>query len=188
MASAFSLYFFFNRYLFIVCLQGSAHITCMPGPVRRWNYPVPLCLGMSSIPRWVSISLAFYTASKLNSFIISKSLCMPCPMCCEIAMQYSCECTSNFIKNALIKNTVITSNIFVTIFQHQNAMSATRLFTVRRTSLRMTIKSFLWHRVSPALLVTHCQRCTHLCSGRAVFHGGSPQLLIGWLLPLFFWR
>uniref|UniRef100_A0AAZ3NYA2 CUB and Sushi multiple domains 3a n=1 Tax=Oncorhynchus tshawytscha TaxID=74940 RepID=A0AAZ3NYA2_ONCTS len=27
-------------------LQGNAHITCMPGPVRRWNYPVPLCLGM----------------------------------------------------------------------------------------------------------------------------------------------
>uniref|UniRef100_A0A671WNK8 CUB and Sushi multiple domains 3 n=1 Tax=Sparus aurata TaxID=8175 RepID=A0A671WNK8_SPAAU len=26
-------------------LQGNAHITCMPGPVRRWNYPVPLCLG-----------------------------------------------------------------------------------------------------------------------------------------------
>ncbi|XP_072226798.1 CUB and sushi domain-containing protein 3 [Leuresthes tenuis] len=25
-------------------LQGHAHITCMPGPVRRWNYPVPLCL------------------------------------------------------------------------------------------------------------------------------------------------
>uniref|UniRef100_A0A673CRR4 CUB and Sushi multiple domains 3a n=1 Tax=Sphaeramia orbicularis TaxID=375764 RepID=A0A673CRR4_9TELE len=25
-------------------LQGNAFITCMPGPVRRWNYPVPLCL------------------------------------------------------------------------------------------------------------------------------------------------
>uniref|UniRef100_A0A8C2WGD8 CUB and Sushi multiple domains 3 n=1 Tax=Cyclopterus lumpus TaxID=8103 RepID=A0A8C2WGD8_CYCLU len=25
-------------------LQGNVHITCMPGPVRRWNYPVPLCL------------------------------------------------------------------------------------------------------------------------------------------------
>ncbi|KAM9805518.1 CUB and sushi domain-containing protein 3-like isoform 5-T5 [Syngnathus typhle] len=25
-------------------LQGHAYITCMPGPVRRWNYPVPLCL------------------------------------------------------------------------------------------------------------------------------------------------
>ncbi|GAA6066581.1 CUB and sushi domain-containing protein 3, partial [Tachysurus ichikawai] len=23
---------------------GSAYITCMPGPVRRWNYPAPLCL------------------------------------------------------------------------------------------------------------------------------------------------
>uniref|UniRef100_A0A8C2Z0K3 CUB and Sushi multiple domains 3 n=1 Tax=Cyclopterus lumpus TaxID=8103 RepID=A0A8C2Z0K3_CYCLU len=25
-------------------LQGNAYITCMPGPVRRWNYPVSLCL------------------------------------------------------------------------------------------------------------------------------------------------
>ncbi|KPP79508.1 CUB and sushi domain-containing protein 3-like, partial [Scleropages formosus] len=25
-------------------LQGNMYITCMPGPVRRWNYPVPLCL------------------------------------------------------------------------------------------------------------------------------------------------
>lgn len=28
-----------------VYFQGNAYITCMPGPVRRWNYPVPLCLG-----------------------------------------------------------------------------------------------------------------------------------------------
>ncbi|KAF7246948.1 CUB and sushi domain-containing protein 3, partial [Varanus komodoensis] len=25
-------------------LQGHSHITCMPGPVRRWNYPIPICL------------------------------------------------------------------------------------------------------------------------------------------------
>lgn len=25
--------------------QGNAYITCMPGPVRRWNHPVPLCIG-----------------------------------------------------------------------------------------------------------------------------------------------
>uniref|UniRef100_A0A4W4E2X2 CUB and Sushi multiple domains 3a n=1 Tax=Electrophorus electricus TaxID=8005 RepID=A0A4W4E2X2_ELEEL len=25
-------------------LKGSPHITCMPGPVRRWNHPPPLCL------------------------------------------------------------------------------------------------------------------------------------------------
>ncbi|XP_052368485.1 CUB and sushi domain-containing protein 3-like [Oncorhynchus keta] len=25
-------------------LKGNEYITCMPGPVRRWNYPVPLCL------------------------------------------------------------------------------------------------------------------------------------------------
>ncbi|KAG5855860.1 hypothetical protein ANANG_G00001150 [Anguilla anguilla] len=25
-------------------LQGHAHISCMPGPVRRWNFPPPLCI------------------------------------------------------------------------------------------------------------------------------------------------
>lgn len=36
-------------FLFVCFLsQGNAYITCMPGPVRRWNYPVPLCLGNSS--------------------------------------------------------------------------------------------------------------------------------------------
>eukprot|EP00062_Callorhinchus_milii_P016178 gi/632967218/ref/XP_007899854.1/ PREDICTED: CUB and sushi domain-containing protein 3 [Callorhinchus milii] len=25
-------------------LQGHSHITCMPGPVRRWNYPIPMCI------------------------------------------------------------------------------------------------------------------------------------------------
>ncbi|XP_064839021.1 CUB and sushi domain-containing protein 3-like isoform X1 [Oncorhynchus masou masou] len=30
-------------------LQGNAHITCMPGPVRRWNYPVPLCLAQCGV-------------------------------------------------------------------------------------------------------------------------------------------
>lgn len=25
--------------------QGHSHITCMPGTVRRWNYPPPLCIG-----------------------------------------------------------------------------------------------------------------------------------------------
>lgn len=33
------------RAAFLFHFQGNAHITCMPGPVRRWNYPVPLCLG-----------------------------------------------------------------------------------------------------------------------------------------------
>ena len=33
------------EYLFCIFGQGNAYITCMPGPVRRWNYPVPLCLG-----------------------------------------------------------------------------------------------------------------------------------------------
>ncbi|KAF4801153.1 hypothetical protein TURU_037146 [Turdus rufiventris] len=26
-------------------LQGHSHISCMPGTVRRWNYPPPLCIG-----------------------------------------------------------------------------------------------------------------------------------------------
>uniref|UniRef100_A0A8C5CBQ3 CUB and Sushi multiple domains 2 n=1 Tax=Gadus morhua TaxID=8049 RepID=A0A8C5CBQ3_GADMO len=25
-------------------LQGNSHISCMPGPVRRWNHPPPLCI------------------------------------------------------------------------------------------------------------------------------------------------
>uniref|UniRef100_UPI00358FCE16 CUB and sushi domain-containing protein 3-like n=1 Tax=Myxine glutinosa TaxID=7769 RepID=UPI00358FCE16 len=25
-------------------LQGRSHVTCMPGPVRRWNFPPPLCV------------------------------------------------------------------------------------------------------------------------------------------------
>lgn len=36
---------------YVCFIQGNAHITCMPGPVRRWNYPVPLCLGM--IIQWI---------------------------------------------------------------------------------------------------------------------------------------
>ncbi|XP_048086105.1 CUB and sushi domain-containing protein 1 [Alosa alosa] len=27
-------------------LQGNSHITCMPGTVRRWNYPPPLCIAL----------------------------------------------------------------------------------------------------------------------------------------------
>lgn len=34
-----------NTYFVSLPEQGNAYITCMPGPVRRWNYPVPLCLG-----------------------------------------------------------------------------------------------------------------------------------------------
>ncbi|KPP67001.1 CUB and sushi domain-containing protein 1-like, partial [Scleropages formosus] len=26
-------------------LQGRSHVTCMPGTVRRWNFPPPLCIG-----------------------------------------------------------------------------------------------------------------------------------------------
>ncbi|KAF5922481.1 hypothetical protein HPG69_009527 [Diceros bicornis minor] len=29
-------------------LQGRSHISCMPGTVRRWNYPSPLCIGMDT--------------------------------------------------------------------------------------------------------------------------------------------
>lgn len=32
-------------FLFYFSLQGVSHISCMPGPVRRWNYPPPLCIG-----------------------------------------------------------------------------------------------------------------------------------------------
>lgn len=40
---------FFLSFLYCICvrmpLQGTSHITCMPGTVRRWNYPPPLCIG-----------------------------------------------------------------------------------------------------------------------------------------------
>lgn len=35
--------------------QGNSHITCMPGTVRRWNYPPPLCIGKDT---YFSISFA----------------------------------------------------------------------------------------------------------------------------------
>uniref|UniRef100_A0A671WK77 CUB and Sushi multiple domains 3 n=1 Tax=Sparus aurata TaxID=8175 RepID=A0A671WK77_SPAAU len=46
-------------------LQGNAHITCMPGPVRRWNYPVPLCLGraLSTLSTTGCIHLQFLNFS-----------------------------------------------------------------------------------------------------------------------------
>lgn len=42
-----ALYFGAGEDIVFVCFpqQGNAYITCMPGPVRRWNYPAPLCLG-----------------------------------------------------------------------------------------------------------------------------------------------
>lgn len=39
-----------SHFLSFLVLQGSAYITCMPGPVRRWNYPAPLCLGTLKSP------------------------------------------------------------------------------------------------------------------------------------------
>lgn len=33
--------------------QGSAYITCMPGPVRRWNHPAPVCLGTFHSDVWL---------------------------------------------------------------------------------------------------------------------------------------
>lgn len=30
-------------------LQGHSHISCMPGTVRRWNYPPPLCIGRTLV-------------------------------------------------------------------------------------------------------------------------------------------
>lgn len=50
-------------------LQGNSHITCMPGTVRRWNYPPPLCIGKNTffsfirfyvLPSFCSISTSCY--------------------------------------------------------------------------------------------------------------------------------
>lgn len=37
----------FNYQYFSFSKQGRSHISCMPGTVRRWNYPSPLCIGMA---------------------------------------------------------------------------------------------------------------------------------------------
>lgn len=39
------LTFYILSNLFHYRWQGHSHITCMPGTVRRWNYPPPLCIG-----------------------------------------------------------------------------------------------------------------------------------------------
>lgn len=41
--------FFLYELTKVVLFQGHSHITCMPGPVRRWNYPIPICLGMFNL-------------------------------------------------------------------------------------------------------------------------------------------
>lgn len=40
-------------------LQGHSHISCMPGTVRRWNYPPPLCIGRTLVLYLADIYSAF---------------------------------------------------------------------------------------------------------------------------------
>lgn len=37
--------FFQENDMLCYYFQGHSHISCMPGTVRRWNYPPPLCIG-----------------------------------------------------------------------------------------------------------------------------------------------
>lgn len=59
----FSRLLHFNRSWFLLHFQGIAHITCMPGPVRRWNYPVPLCLGRC----WRTLHIHLHTEKCMQS-------------------------------------------------------------------------------------------------------------------------
>lgn len=45
-------------------LQGNSHITCMPGTVRRWNYPPPLCIGKTHLFNYcICLLLLFYSVA-----------------------------------------------------------------------------------------------------------------------------
>ena len=52
-------------------LQGNAHITCMPGPVRRWNYPVPLCLGTHTHTHLYAVPLCLGTHTHTSTLYSS---------------------------------------------------------------------------------------------------------------------
>lgn len=50
--------------------QGRSHISCMPGTVRRWNYPSPLCIGkyiLHSLAEWPLFSQ------------LASTYALPCP-------------------------------------------------------------------------------------------------------------
>lgn len=57
-----------NRLWLLLHLQGNAHITCMPGPVRRWNYPVPLCLGEYPCTAHTSPNTCIHTGLNIPSY------------------------------------------------------------------------------------------------------------------------
>lgn len=71
--------FFFLHLLHCICVctprQGTSHITCMPGTVRRWNYPPPLCIGKnkpSSILQWWQILILDSKIRMKTEFRLSK--------------------------------------------------------------------------------------------------------------------
>lgn len=64
-----------------VVFQGHSHITCMPGTVRRWNYPPPLCIGtyLSILTRHLwspSIGICTVGVSMLFIILMFSVLCL----------------------------------------------------------------------------------------------------------------
>lgn len=47
--------------------QGNSHITCMPGTVRRWNYPPPLCIGKNTSFFIIFLHVLRFPSSSLTS-------------------------------------------------------------------------------------------------------------------------
>lgn len=46
--------------------QGHSHISCMPGTVRRWNYPPPLCIGKNFYFEIVTFQALFDSFSAIH--------------------------------------------------------------------------------------------------------------------------
>uniref|UniRef100_A0A673MU52 CUB and sushi domain-containing protein 3-like n=1 Tax=Sinocyclocheilus rhinocerous TaxID=307959 RepID=A0A673MU52_9TELE len=63
-------------------LKGSAYITCMPGPVRRWNYPAILCMPSSLTLCMAALSwIVLFELSKFTfRYLIVKMYCISPPI------------------------------------------------------------------------------------------------------------
>lgn len=55
-------------------VQGNSHITCMPGTVRRWNYPPPLCIGNNSLCSFIWFQVLFIFSSLLCTSVCGLTL------------------------------------------------------------------------------------------------------------------
>lgn len=53
-------------------LQGHSHISCMPGTVRRWNYPPPLCIGRTLVLSFLADIYNAFLKKKRKSYELEK--------------------------------------------------------------------------------------------------------------------